>query len=47
MIAKSLGLNCELTKSIAIGHDLGHAPFGHEGEYQTRIDLVLDLIAAI
>lgn len=36
MIAKSLGLNCELTKSIAIGHDLGHAPFGHEGEYVIR-----------
>lgn len=33
MIAKSLGLNYELTKAIAMGHDLGHAPFGHEGEY--------------
>ena len=33
MIAKSLGLNTELTKAIAMGHDLGHAPFGHEGEY--------------
>lgn len=32
VIAKSLGLNYELTKSIATGHDLGHAPFGHEGE---------------
>ncbi len=32
VIAKSLGLNYELTKSIAKGHDLGHAPFGHEGE---------------
>lgn len=32
IIAKALGLNYELTKSIAIGHDLGHAPFGHEGE---------------
>ena len=32
IIAKSLGLNYELTKSIAMGHDLGHAPFGHEGE---------------
>jgi len=31
-IAKYLGLNTELTSSIAIGHDLGHAPFGHEGE---------------
>ena len=31
-IAKSLGLNDELTKAIAMGHDLGHAPFGHQGE---------------
>ena len=31
-IAKNLGLNTELTKAIAIGHDLGHAPFGHQGE---------------
>lgn len=31
-IANKLGLNTELTKAIAIGHDLGHAPFGHQGE---------------
>lgn len=31
-IAQALGLNTELTKAIAIGHDLGHAPFGHHGE---------------
>lgn len=31
-IAKRLGLNEELTRAIAIGHDLGHAPFGHQGE---------------
>lgn len=31
-IAKYLGLNTELTNAIAIGHDLGHAPFGHAGE---------------
>lgn len=31
-IAQYLGLNTELTKAIAIGHDLGHAPFGHHGE---------------
>jgi dGTPase len=31
-IAKFLGLNTELTRAIAAGHDLGHAPFGHEGE---------------
>src|SRR5574344_2175305 len=32
-IAKILKLNTELTNAIAIGHDLGHAPFGHQGEY--------------
>lgn len=31
-IAKYLGLNEELTKAISFGHDLGHAPFGHQGE---------------
>lgn len=31
-MAQELGLNTELTGAIAIGHDLGHAPFGHAGE---------------
>ena len=31
-IACALGLNEELTKAIAISHDLGHPPFGHKGE---------------
>ena len=31
-IANYLGLNTELTKAIAVGHDLGHSPFGHSGE---------------
>ena len=31
-IAKYLGLNTELTKAIAAGHDIGHSPFGHAGE---------------
>jgi len=31
-ISENLGLNTELTNAIAIGHDLGHAPFGHSGE---------------
>ena len=31
-IALQLGLNDELTRAIATGHDLGHAPFGHHGE---------------
>jgi len=31
-ISKFMGLNTELTQAIALGHDLGHSPFGHEGE---------------
>lgn len=31
-IAKGLGLNQELAYAIGLGHDLGHAPFGHAGE---------------
>lgn len=31
-IAKYLGLNVELTRAIAIAHDIGHSPFGHQGE---------------
>lgn len=31
-ICDTLGLNAELGTAIALGHDLGHAPFGHEGE---------------
>ena len=31
-IATYLGLNTELTKAIAVSHDLGHSPFGHVGE---------------
>jgi dGTPase len=30
-IARSLGLNQDLTEAVAIAHDLGHAPFGHSG----------------
>lgn len=33
-ISKFLGLNQDLTRAIAMGHDLGHAPFGHEGEVE-------------
>lgn len=32
-IAKALRLNESLTEAIALGHDLGHTPFGHAGEY--------------
>ena len=31
-IGKVLGLNDELIEAIALGHDLGHTPFGHIGE---------------
>ena len=31
-IAKALLLNEDLTEAIALGHDLGHTPFGHKGE---------------
>ena len=32
-IARSLNLNEDLTEAIALGHDLGHTPFGHAGEF--------------
>ena len=32
-VARTLGLNEDLTEAVAIGHDLGHTPFGHSGEY--------------
>ncbi len=31
-ISSELGLNQELTEAIALGHDVGHTPFGHVGE---------------
>ena len=31
-VAKALRLNEDLTEAIALGHDLGHTPFGHVGE---------------
>lgn len=31
-IAKALGLDTDLSNAIAIGHDIGHPPFGHYGE---------------
>lgn len=33
VIGSALDLNTHLIRAIAIGHDLGHAPFGHSGEY--------------
>ena len=32
-MARALGLNEDLTEAVALGHDLGHTPFGHLGEY--------------
>ena len=32
-IARALDLNEDLTEAIAMGHDLGHTPFGHHGEF--------------
>lgn len=31
-ISSYLGLNTDLTKAIAVAHDIGHSPFGHQGE---------------
>jgi len=35
-IARGLRLNEDLTEAIALGHDLGHTPFGHAGEQVLR-----------
>lgn len=33
VIGSALGLNLELIEAIALGHDIGHTPFGHKGEH--------------
>lgn len=38
-IARVLGINEDLTEAVALGHDLGHTPFGHLGE--TVLDEIL------
>ncbi|MEW6582074.1 MAG: deoxyguanosinetriphosphate triphosphohydrolase [Actinomycetota bacterium] len=38
-VARSLGLDEDLVEAIAMGHDLGHAPFGHAGE--AELDAIL------
>ena len=35
-MARALGLNEDLTEAAALGHDLGHTPFGHAGEDALR-----------
>lgn len=35
-MARALRLNEDLTEAAALGHDLGHTPFGHAGEYALR-----------
>ena len=35
-ISRALALNEDLTEAIALGHDLGHTPFGHAGERALR-----------
>ena len=35
-LARALRLNEDLTEAIALGHDLGHTPFGHAGEQAMR-----------
>ena len=35
-IARGLRLNEDLTEAIALGHDVGHTPFGHVGEFALR-----------
>ncbi len=35
-VARALRLNEDLTEAIALGHDLGHTPFGHSGEETLR-----------
>lgn len=39
-VARALRLNEDLTEAIALGHDLGHTPFGHAGERVLDIMLV-------
>lgn len=45
-IATELNLNLCLTEAIALGHDLGHTPFGHQGE-RTLNDILCNKIQII
>ena len=37
IIARALRLNEDLTEAAALGHDIGHTPFGHAGEYAMQM----------
>jgi dGTPase len=39
-LARALGLNEVATEAIALGHDLGHAPFGHAGEQSLNCQMM-------
>lgn len=41
-IARALRLNEDLTEAIALGHDLGHTPYGHAGEAALNSVLIAD-----
>lgn len=45
-IARALRLNEDLAEAVALGHDLGHAPFGHAGE-KVLHDVLEDLGAGV
>ena len=42
VVARCLNLNPDLTEAIALGHDLGHGPFGHAGE--SRLDELAEAV---
>ncbi|MCK5475018.1 MAG: HD domain-containing protein [Candidatus Pacebacteria bacterium] len=44
IIARELGLNVRLCEAIAAGHDLGHTPFGHNGERFLELDHALNAL---
>ena len=45
-ISEGLNLNQQLTEAIALGHDIGHTPFGHQGE-RTLDDILRNKIEVI